>query len=560
MKGFGLASKPCRLLPILASALLLCAMASFSIPECGRADSAYKVPTANPTFTRGARVSGDFTAVQASDNTYMRVREGLSGGFRYLDMTWGGWQAFSEASREKLVDIEVDLEGYQTRTDDAWYLRFYDYQAGAWDAAWRPLGMLPTAPDDTLRFSLGDRLLARRFVGAAGQFQLRIADTDTVLGGPDSLRTDLYIDLLRARFIYDITPPASAVAVPADGAYTNAVSLRLEGTSSDPAPDASGVAQVEVSVDGGAGWAPATPASPGDYSSWFYDWSPIPGEGAYVIRSRAADAVANVEAPGAGNRVVVDWTPPRVEGTAPADGEVNVEVGAKVQVRFLEANGVDASTVNASTFTLVDEEGNPVPGSVSYDAGAMTATFDPADELFYGYTYTASVSAGVRDLAGNPLAAPYSWTFRTADILSLSLSETYNRDGSPGGGSVDFGAMSPEGSPYLVGGGSPPYAVRLRVLSSTRWNMLARAGTDLEDDSQTPPAVIPISRLQWSLAGAGAWRSFDLAGAEMFSPARDRTSQPGGVYVDLDLMLSLDWEDVPGDYSTTAVFILMEEP
>lgn len=547
-------------LPATIAALVFLALLPLAfLSDPGMAGSAYKVPTANPVMTRGVIVSGSYVNVQTSDNTRMRIRESLAGGVRYIDMSWNAWQAYTEAPRSKLINIVVELEGYQTNAGDSWFVQFYNYVSGAWDTSWYSLGSLPIGSDGTREVAVNDGVRSRTFVSDTGAFRLRFADTNTVNGGGDGTRSDIYIDLLRARFIYDVTPPLSAVTFPLDGAYTNATSLRVQGTSSDPAPDASGVAQVQVSLDGGTSWAPVSPASPGDYSSWFFDWT-VPGEGAYVIRSRAADGVDNVETPGAGNRVVVDWTPPQVASTSPGNGEVNVTVGAVVQARFLEANGMDPSTLNPTTFTLVDEEGAPVAGSVTYDAGTMTATFDPAGDLLYGYTYTATLTTGVRDLAGNPMSAPCSWSFSTADILSLSLTETYNRDGTPGGGSVDFGAMSPEGSPYVVGGGSPPYAVRLRVLSSTRWNMLVRANTDLEDHTQTPPASIPISRLQWSLSGAGDWRPCDLVGAEMFSPARDRTPQPGGSVLDLDLMLSLEWEDAPGDYSTGVVFLLMEEP
>ena len=546
--------------PLLIASLLLPSLAFLGFPGRGAADSAYKVPTANPAFTRGARVRGTFTAVQTSNDVYMQVREGRSGGVRYLDMSWNGWEAFTEAPESKLLGLEVELEGYQSNAGDTWFLGFYDFDSGAWYATWYPLGALPTAPDGTLLFPLADPLLARRFVGAGGQFRLRIADGNTVNGGADGTRTDMYIDLLRARFVYDVTPPSSAVTAPADGAYTNASSYTVQGTSSDAAPDPSGVAQVEVSLDGGMSWTPATPSSPGDYSTWYYDWAAIPGEGVYVIRSRATDAVANVESPALGSRLIVDWTPPQVAETAPAGGATNVGVATNVQARFSEANGMDEATIDTASFTLTDEAGTPVAGSVGYDAGTMTATFYPDADLFYGYVYTATLTTDIRDAAGNPLPATYSWTFRTADILSLSLSETYNRDGTPGGGSVDFGAMSPEGSPYVVGGGSPPYAARLWVLSSTRWNIQARASSDLVDNTQVPPAVIPIARLQWALAGTGAWNPFGLSGAEMFSPARDRTPQPGGESVDLDLRLDLEWEDGPGDYSTDLVFILMEEP
>ncbi|NPV59688.1 MAG: hypothetical protein HPY75_08495 [Actinobacteria bacterium] len=541
---------------LITVAVLACPL--FSPPVV--ADSAYKVPTANPTIVRGAIVSGSYTNVQTSDNTRMRIREQLVGGIRYIDMQWNTWQAFSEASRAKLIDIRVLLEGYQSNAGDTWHLQFYNYNTGSWDTAWYTMGALNVgAPDSTIEVRVGDAERARSFVSTAGAFRLRLADGNTRYGGGDGARSDIYIDLLRAQFAYDVTPPSSVVTAPSDLEHTNRSTYVVRGDSVDPSPDSSGVAQVSVSVDGGTSWNPAVPGTPGDYSTWSYDWS-IPAEGTYTVRSRAADGAANVEVPGAGVRLVVDWTPPRVERTTPGEGEINVNVGANVQARFLEASGIDPATLDATTFTIVDEEGAPVAGSVSFDAGTLTATFDPDPDLFYGYTYTATLTTGVKDLAGNPLAAPYTWTFRTADILSLSLSETYNRDGTPGGGSVDFGTMSPEGSPFVVGGGTPPYAVRFRVLSSTRWNIMVRAHSDLVDSTQTPPAVIPVSRLQWSLAGAGAWRPFDLAGAEMFSPARDRTPQPGGGNVDLDLMLTLDWEDAPGDYAAQVVFVLMEQP
>jgi hypothetical protein len=523
------------------------------------ADSAYKVITANPTFTVGILRSGDYLNTQTADNTYMQVREAWSGFVARLDMQLNSWQAFNEAPRTKLLDIAIELEGYQNNADDSWYVQFYNYDAGAWDTSWYFLGSLPTTPDGTLQVAVGNATLARRFVSAAGAFRLRFVDNNTVSGGTDGTRTRLYIDLLRARFVYDITPPASSITAPVDMEYTNAHSYTVRGVSGDPGQDPSGVSLVEVSTDGGASWSAATPAAPGDYSSWSYNWT-VPGEGTYTVRSRATDAVNNVETPGAGVRVVVDWTPPQVSSVTPPGGSINVGVDTLVTARFSEANGMDAGTVNAATFTLTDEEGTPIAGSVTYDPGTMTATFDPASDLFYGYVYTARLSTGITDVAGNPLPADYSWSFRTADILTMSLVDTYKRDGTPGGGAVDFGSMNPEGSPYVVGGGPAPYAVKLRILSSTGWNLFANATSDLTDATQSPPAVIPISQMQWMLSGGGSWTPFTLSASQVFPAAQNRTPQPGGSELPFDLRLELTWEDLPGNYSTTIVFFAMVQP
>src|SRR5438876_318797 len=53
----------------------------------------------------------------------------------------------------------------------------------------------------------------------------------------------------------------------------------------------------------------------------------------------------------------------------------------------------------------------PVAGTVSYADG--TATFTPTGNLAPLTTYTATISTGVRDLAGNPLTSDMSWSFTT---------------------------------------------------------------------------------------------------------------------------------------------------
>lgn len=476
-----------------------------------------------------------------------------------MDMQLNGWQTFNEAPRQKLLDIMILLEGYQNNASDSWYVQFFDYNIGNWDTSWYSLGSLPTTPDGNLQVYVGDASRVQRFVSATGAFRLRFADDDTVNGGNDAVRTRLYIDFLQAIFIYDITSPISSVTAPLDMEYTNAHVYTVRGISSDPGQDPSGVSLVEVSTDGGTIWNPAVPSAPGDYDSWTFPWT-VPAEGTYTIRSRATDRVNNVETPSAGTRLVVDWTYPQVGSVFPSGGSTNIPVDTVITATFLENNDMSANTINTSTFTLVDEEGSLVPGTVTYDAVTKTASFRPNNYLFYGYTYTAVLTTGITDLAGNPLPSSYSWSFRTSDILSLTLVDTFNRDGTPGGGSVGFGSLSPEGSPFVIGGGNPPYAVRLNVLCSTNWNLYLHATGDLVDSSQSPPAVIPIGQLQWKLTGNNPWNPFNLSEQQVFYPPRNRTPQPGGSEVYFDLSLTLNWEDSPGDYSSTLVFLVMTQP
>ena len=85
---------------------------------------------------------------------------------------------------------------------------------------------------------------------------------------------------------------------------------------------------------------------------------------------------------------------------------------------------MDPSTINTSTFTLMQGT-TPVAGTVSYANG--TAILTPADSLAPLTTYTATISTGARDLAGNALAADLVWSFTTGaapDITAPTLSAT----------------------------------------------------------------------------------------------------------------------------------------
>jgi hypothetical protein len=74
--------------------------------------------------------------------------------------------------------------------------------------------------------------------------------------------------------------------------------------------------------------------------------------------------------------------------------------------------GEAVTNVTPSTFTL-RRGTTQIAASVSYDAASRTATLDPGAELSASTVYTATLTNGIADLAGNPLA-PLSWTFTTA--------------------------------------------------------------------------------------------------------------------------------------------------
>jgi methionine-rich copper-binding protein CopC len=104
-----------------------------------------------------------------------------------------------------------------------------------------------------------------------------------------------------------------------------------------------------------------------------------------------------------------DTTPPTVVAKSPAAGATGVSTTTDVTATFSEAvknvTGTTFKLRNTSTSTLVS-------ATVSLDGTSTVATLHPNAPLDAGIKYTAVLTAGVQDLAGNPLAAT-SWSFTT---------------------------------------------------------------------------------------------------------------------------------------------------
>jgi len=103
-----------------------------------------------------------------------------------------------------------------------------------------------------------------------------------------------------------------------------------------------------------------------------------------------------------------DTTPPTVKSVLPADMATGVTSNA-VKATFSEA--LDPATVTTTTFTLFQGL-NPVAGTAAYSN--LIATFTPSVVLYPGAVYTATITTGVKDVAGNALAAAHVWSFTIA--------------------------------------------------------------------------------------------------------------------------------------------------
>lgn len=108
-----------------------------------------------------------------------------------------------------------------------------------------------------------------------------------------------------------------------------------------------------------------------------------------------------------------DTTPPTVSVTSPVDAGTDVAVDANVTWTFSEA--LRPSTVGNDTFKVIQaSDGSVVAGVVSYDSIAHVVTFNPSSSLAGATAYIALATTGVRDVAGNKMAADSVINFTTA--------------------------------------------------------------------------------------------------------------------------------------------------
>ncbi len=141
---------------------------------------------------------------------------------------------------------------------------------------------------------------------------------------------------------------------------------------------------------------------------------------------------------------ISDTSPPSVSFTSPANAATGVAVNAAIGIVFSEP--VDASSVNQAGMILRGPS-NDIAGTIN--VSGTTVTFAPSQMLAYQTTYTATIAAGMKDVAGNALAAEYSWSFTTgpapdstAPTVSLT-SPAHNASGTAVNGALSAAFSEP---------------------------------------------------------------------------------------------------------------------
>lgn len=222
-----------------------------------------------------------------------------------------------------------------------------------------------------------------------GSYTYQVQVTDDVGNTATASRT----------FTVDRTAPsAPIIAAPANNSRLTTASFTVSGT-------AEANSHVEL-FDGTASRATTTTDSSGN-------WSLALGSvanGSHSYTAKATDAAGNTSGASNTRTVTVDTIKPTVKSVSPAN--LATRIGPANNVAAVFSEKMNATTINGKTFKLyIRGSTTPVAATVTYDGALRKATLDPDAGLRRGATYKAVITTGVKDLAGNSMAASKVWSF-----------------------------------------------------------------------------------------------------------------------------------------------------
>ncbi|MDK9699911.1 MAG: Ig-like domain-containing protein [bacterium] len=217
----------------------------------------------------------------------------------------------------------------------------------------------------------------------------------------------------------DITPPVVNSTVPLNNATGVSLGGNLAATFSE-AMDPLTITTATMTLRQGTTSVPGTVS----YNGVTASFNPTASLAASTLYTAT---VTNGVSDLAGNAMVSNYvwtfttgtapdvTPPTVVSTVPISNATGVSLSGNLAVTFSEA--LDPTTINTTTMTLRHGT-TSVTGTVTYNG--VTAGFNPTVNLLASTLYTATITTGVRDMAGNPMVSSYVWTFTTGTAPDIT--------------------------------------------------------------------------------------------------------------------------------------------
>ena len=229
--------------------------------------------------------------------------------------------------------------------------------------------------------------------------------------------------------------------------------------------------------------------------------------------------------------------PPAVISVTPPNGAVGVCPKTVIIATFNEA--MNPVTINNTTFTVAPG----VTGVVTLDGTGKIAAFTPSSSLALSTTYTATITTGAQDLAGNPLAANYVWSFTTA----ANACQT----GVPLGSAANFvvlaGSTVTNTGPTIISGGNLGLSPGSAVTGFPPGTLVAPAVMHITDPT--------AAQAQLDLTTAYSYAAGLPGGAVLPGDMSGLTFTPGLYKTSSTVMLSVGNVTLDAQGNANAVFI-----
>ncbi len=223
---------------------------------------------------------------------------------------------------------------------------------------------------------------------------------------------------------------------------------------------------------------------------------------------------------------------PYVSSETPMPATLNLALSTVPTVTFNQP--VQSSTI---VFTLKNEFGTAVAGSVSYNSSTNTATFAPSAALPASTTYTATVS-GAKNSAGVAMSSPVSWEFIT-DAGSPTVTTE-----SPTSGGTSVGLSTPVTATF-----SEPVQAGTIIFTLTPSGGSPVAATVTYSPATFKATLTPSSPLSASTTYKASVSGADVEGDSMVASSWSFTT---GSASSLQNGLVAEWQFNEGKGTTTA--------
>jgi len=215
----------------------------------------------------------------------------------------------------------------------------------------------------------------------------------------------------------DNVGPTGNIYIEDAATYTNNRQVRVD-------IDVKGATKMRFSVNNGASWTSWESFAVGKTLT-------LPkGDGTKVVSAQFKDDSNNIYR--ISDSIMLDTTPPVTRHTFPTDKAKDITPNSSIGVVFYE-NMDPLSFKNDGTeqgSTIYIKQGSRwIAAETSYDDKTKTAKLVPKNPLDPGTIYTVYLDSGIKDAAGNALAANFSWNFTTAGSYRFSFKETIGAAG-----------------------------------------------------------------------------------------------------------------------------------